>query len=73
LSWDVEFAPENAFAHVEQKDWQGIKGVACTIKQLPPDKNVLLFHDAHWRGERSKLLRQTLLKLKENGYRFEKP
>lgn len=50
-SWDMEFSPNGRMAHVNNSDWQGIKGVAATRKDLPKEGNILLLHDLHWRGQ----------------------
>jgi peptidoglycan/xylan/chitin deacetylase (PgdA/CDA1 family) len=53
--WDFEFAPTSKFAHVTNRDWQGVTGVAGTKTTLPTDRDVVLRHDAHWAGKRAEL------------------
>ena len=69
VAWDVEFAPNDTFAHVADCDWQGIAGAACSSPQLPAHGDVILIHGAHWKS-RPELLRAILRKLKEKGYCF---
>lgn len=71
IGWDYEFAPNGTMAHIGHKDWQGIKGVACTFKDLPPNNNVILVHDAHWAGKMD-LFVALLKKLAANDYQFKK-
>lgn len=70
VAWDYEFAPNGTLGHITEKDWQGVTGVACTFKALPPDKAIVLAHDGHWAGKID-LLRALLKKLQDSGYVFE--
>jgi peptidoglycan/xylan/chitin deacetylase (PgdA/CDA1 family) len=69
IAWDYEFAPNGALGHIKESDWQGIKGVACTFKALPPANSVVLVHDAHWAGKMA-LLEALLQKFIDEGYSF---
>lgn len=63
-AWDYELAPNGVFGHVSFLNWQGIAGVAADHKGPPGVDDVILLHDAHWKG-RSKQLAQAIAKLKE--------
>ena len=71
IGWDFEFAPNGTMGHINKTDWQGIKGVACTFDGFPPNNNVVLGHDAHWKGKMD-LLAAILKKLDENGHVFKR-
>ncbi|HAL72125.1 MAG TPA: hypothetical protein DCP71_10175 [Verrucomicrobiales bacterium] len=68
--WTFEFAPNGKFAWVTEKDWQGIAGVAASVKSLPNDKATILLHDRHWAGAKKAMLGKILDKLKNNGFEF---
>jgi peptidoglycan/xylan/chitin deacetylase (PgdA/CDA1 family) len=70
IGWDFEFAPNGTLAHITEKDWQGLIGVACTYKGFPPDKAIVLAHDRHWIGKMN-LLDALLKKFVDNGHTFE--
>jgi peptidoglycan/xylan/chitin deacetylase (PgdA/CDA1 family) len=72
VGWDMEFAPNDTFAHVADCDWQGIVGAACSSPHLPAHGDVILIHGFHWKS-RPELLRAILRKLKEKGYCFLLP
>jgi peptidoglycan/xylan/chitin deacetylase (PgdA/CDA1 family) len=59
--WQFEIAPNGAFSHVSNDDWQSIAGVAATNEGLPGEGDIILLHDAHWGGG------------KNNGYAFLAP
>lgn len=51
IGWDFEFSTNGRMGHIRFKDWQGIKGVAGTKRELPSQNNIILMHDAHWAGK----------------------
>ena len=63
-AWDYEFAPNGVFKHVNHMNWQGITGVSADHKGLPKIDDIILLHDAHWKGK-SALLAQVITTLKK--------
>src|SRR5262245_4056047 len=60
VSWDFEFAPNGVFGWVPHNNWQGVDGVAASHVGLPQDGAIILFHDRHWQGNHTALLKKLL-------------
>ena len=63
-AWDFEFAPNGIFGHVGHRDWQGVKGAAADHSGVPHGGDIVLLHDAHWKGKGT-FLALLIAKLKE--------
>jgi peptidoglycan/xylan/chitin deacetylase (PgdA/CDA1 family) len=64
-AWNFEFAPNGIFTHVNFMNWQQISGVSADHVGLPKIDDIILLHDAHWRG-RGALLAQVIATLKKS-------
>jgi len=49
----MEFSTSGTFGHLVHKNWQNIKGVACSHKDFPTNNSILLLHDRHWNNKNS--------------------
>ena len=51
IGWNFEFSYNGRFCHLNNKDWQGVKGVACSNPGFPKAEDIILMHDSHWNGK----------------------
>lgn len=70
VSWSFEFAPNRAFGHVANQDWQQVQGVAATGSGLPSNLAIVLFHDRHWAGANRAKFQSLVRKLRTLGFSF---
>jgi hypothetical protein len=75
FGWDYEFGTNEFLGKrgTARIGWQGIKGIAAEPgARYPADKEVVLFHDRHWKGANNDKLDQVLDKLEEDGASYGK-